>query len=274
MPVVIAERVKSRRSQIAVDSAGGSIDVNYFVLGTGDDLAVRSLVESVIPAQYGGMYFHTYSIEPLGALMWDVVVKYFSTLPKSATSPVFQFDTSGGTHHITVSRETVRSYSFTDEQEPDYQGAIGVNGDSVEGCDVTIPQFTFSVVRYLPQGAVTRAFRNALFHLTARTNAEEWNGFEPGTVLFQGAQGSVRGLDFWEITFKFAAAPNRDADDPITIGRTDLQVAKGGWEYLWVRYADKVDGAARALVRVPVSAYIERVYDAGDFSVLGIVLPA
>lgn len=273
MPAIIAERKRSRRSQIAVDSAGGSIDLNCFVLGTSDDLAVRALVESFAPPEYGGMYFHSYTIDPLSEFLWDVQLKYFSTPPKSATSTVFSFDTTGATHHITVSRETIASYSFNDEEAPDYQGAIGVNGDSVEGCDVVIPQFTFQITAYVPQAVVTAAYRATLFRLTGKTNDAPWEGFEEGEVLFLGAQGSVRGLDFWELTFKFAASQNRLADSPggeLPIGRNELLVEKRGWEYLWVRYADKVDGVARALVRVPVAAYVERVYDAGDLTELGI----
>lgn len=270
MAAVIVERVKSRRSQIAVDTSGGAIDLNYFVLGTDDDVSVRALVESFVPPTYGGMYFHYYTIEPVGRSMWDVQAKYLSTPPKSSTATVVSFDTTGGTHHITFSRETVRSYSFTDEEAPDYQGAIGVNGDSVEGSDVVIPQFTFQITAYLPQAVVTAEYRNLLMQLTGKTNLGDWSDYLEGEVLFLGAQGSVRGLDFWEITYKFAVSRNRHAPDTLPIGREELQVEKGGWEYLWVRYADKVDGVARALVRVPVAAYVERVYDADDFTQLGI----
>jgi len=37
-----------------------------------------------------------------------------------------------------------------------------------------------------------------------------------------------------------------------------------------VRYADAEDAAAKAIVRKPVAAYIEKVYEQGDFSGLGI----
>jgi hypothetical protein len=273
MPLVMAERVRSRRSQLAVDSANGSIVRNYFVMGGSDDLAVRALCDSVIEPTYGGMYYHNYAIDPVGPAFWDVTVNYFSTLPKSSTAPVFSFDTTGGTAHVNVSKATVRSYGLNDDEAPDYFGAIGVNGDSVEGCDVVVPQFSFSVTAYVPRALVTSAYRRVLFGLTGRTNDKPWNGFEEGEVLFLGAQGSVRGYELWEIQFKFAASPNRLADSPagfLYVGRSTLNVEKRGWEYLWVRYADVVDGAAKAIVRRPASAYVERVYDAGDFDLLGL----
>ena len=51
----------------------------------------------------------------------------------------------------------------------------------------------------------------------------------------------------------------------------DIVVAsKKGWEYLWVRYEDAEDDAANVLVKKPTAAYVEKVYEDGDFSVLGL----
>ncbi|HQL55478.1 MAG TPA: hypothetical protein PLQ87_12285, partial [Phycisphaerae bacterium] len=67
-------------------------------------------------------------------------------------------------------------------------------------------------------------------------------------------------------TFRFAASPNVTN---LTIG--DITgINKKGWEYLWVRYADSEDTVAKALVKKPIAVYIERVYDDGNLSLLGI----
>lgn len=47
-------------------------------------------------------------------------------------------------------------------------------------------------------------------------------------------------------------------------------ISKKGWEYLWVRYVDAEDAAAKAFVKKPQAVYVERVYEEGDFSGLGI----
>ena len=62
------------------------------------------------------------------------------------------------------------------------------------------------------------------------------------------------------------ASPNRTN---IVIGEITV-ASKKGWEYLWVRYADAEDAAAKAIVKVPVAAYVEKVYEEGDFAALGI----
>ena len=39
---------------------------------------------------------------------------------------------------------------------------------------------------------------------------------------------------------------------------------------MWVRYEDAEDAAARAIVKKPVAAYVEKVYEEGNFGLLGI----
>ncbi len=39
---------------------------------------------------------------------------------------------------------------------------------------------------------------------------------------------------------------------------------------MWVRYEDSEDATAKALVKKPVAVYVEKVYEYGDFSGLGI----
>jgi len=146
------------------------------------------------------------------------------------------------------------------------KGAIGVTHDNVEGVDIAIPVYNFSETHYIDDALVTPAYRGTLFSLTGKTNNAAFKGCAAGECLFLGASGSKRGEEDWEITFRFAASPNRTN---ITVG--DITVAsKKGWEYLWVRYADAEDATAKALVKLPVAAYVEKVYEEGDFSQLGI----
>ncbi len=41
-------------------------------------------------------------------------------------------------------------------------------------------------------------------------------------------------------------------------------------EYMWARYADAGDAAAKALVKKPAAVYVEKVHEEGDFSGLRI----
>jgi hypothetical protein len=225
---------------------------------------VRALVEATIPAIYAGLVFQNYRIAHQGSGLWEVSVRYGKLEPKEPGESSFSFDTGGGTTHITQSLATVNSYAPAGETPPDFKGAIGVNNDSVEGTDITIPVYNFKETHYIPVALVTPAYKAILFYLTGKVNAAPFKGFAPGEVLFQGASGSQRGQEDWEITFSFAASPNAVG---LTMG--DITgIDKKGWEYLWVRYQDAED--EDVLVKQPAAVYVEQVYPYGDFSLLGI----
>ncbi|MCE9532476.1 MAG: hypothetical protein K8T89_15350, partial [Planctomycetes bacterium] len=134
----------------------------------------------------------------------------------------------------------------------------------VEGVDITVPVFRFSETYSIPAALITHAYKLTLFNLTGRTNNAPFKGFATGEVLFLGASGSRRNLEKWEIAYQFAASKNAVG---LKVGDL-IGIAKKGWEYLWVRYADVVD--QKVLVKQPESVYIERVYESGNFAQLGI----
>ena len=66
-------------------------------------------------------------------------------------------------------------------------------------------------------------------------------------------------------------APSVAATNGVPIGLASITVsAKKGWEYLWVKYSETEDTAAKSLVQRPVAAYVEKVYEQADFGGLGI----
>ncbi|MCC6427321.1 MAG: hypothetical protein IT435_10935 [Phycisphaerales bacterium] len=268
MPITVTEKFESRKS---TKGDNPSAELVYTVRGTNDDLAARAQAETTSPATYDTLPRQSVSVEPVGDELWEAVVRYGrtqSSLPTPAES-IFSFDTGGGSQHITQSMDTVSSHAASGTTAPDFQGAIGVTADGVEGVDITVPVYQFSETHYFADAAVTGAYKGTLFSLTGKVNSGAFKGFQPGEVLFLGATGSKRGTDpddDWEITFRFAASPNATG---ISIGSIN-GISKKGWEYLWVRYADQEDTGSHAIVKRPVAAYVERVYDEGNFTGLGI----
>jgi hypothetical protein len=262
MPAVILEKFNSRQETVSVESP--SADLEFMVMGTEDEAEVKALVEGTIPALYVGLVFQSYHIEHQGGGIWEASARYGTKEPKKPGESSFSFDTGGGTQHLTQSKETIDRIALPGEDPPDFKGAIGVSNDSVEGTDITIPVYNFTETHYIPIARITQAYKKKLFELTGTVNDADFKGFEAGEVLFMGASGSQRGKDDWEITYRFAVSPNANN---LVVG--DMNgIAKKGWEYLWVRYADAED--ENVLVKQPVAVYIERVYDEGDFSELGI----
>ena len=269
MPITVAEKPDSRPSSTGQEA---SVDLHYTIRGTADDVAAKAALLAAAPAEHDGLVRQTARIDPVhidatngAACVWDGTVRYGRTSnpPPETGESTFSFDTGGGTQHITQSLQTVGKYPAG---APDFQGAVGVTHDAVEGVDITVPVYNFSETHYLADSVVTPAYKATLFALTGTVNNAAFKGFAAGEVLFLGASGSKRGNADWEITFRFAASPNRTN---FSVGPTTV-ASKKGWEYLWVRYADAEDATAKVLVKKPVAAYVEKVYPDGSFSGLGI----
>ena len=268
MAVIISERTKSRKSKVGLDPTNSSCVLEFVAVGSTNDFEVRAAANAMTPITYGGMFRQNFEIEHQGAGVWYVDCEYSFLQPRTPGQSVYSFETSGGTQHVNISKETIETYHWGTGDPPDYKGAIGVNGDSVEGVDITVPVFNFSETHYIPARLVTAAYKLILFYATGKTNNAAWKGLAEGEALFLGAQGSLRGgpNDFWEINYKFAGLPNRN--DILIGGDPDRVVTKKGWEYMWTRYQDKVD--QNVLVKQPITTYVERLYDSYSFALLGI----
>ena len=268
MAIVCTEKIDSRQ---LTDTQ--SAELIYKITGTADEAAALAALKSTAPTVLHGLKRQPVTVEPVhidtarpDTCLWTGTASYapfeYSEPPQTGES-VFNFDTGGGTQHITQSLQTAGRYPGS---APDFKGAIGVTHDNVEGVDITVPVYTFSETHYLAASQVTNAYKMTLFNLTGKVNTGSFKGLAPGECLFLGASGSKRGADDWEITFRFAGSPNRTG---LSVGPIS-GISKKGWEYLWVRYADAEDTASHTLVKQPVAAYVERVYDEGNFGSLGI----
>jgi len=263
----LTEKIDSRET---VMGERPSVTMHYILDGTSDDITAKTLLLNSTPTIYDGLVRDECTLEPIfvdtttGAGKWDCAVRYVAPeyQPPEVGESRFNFDTGGGTQHITQSLATVGSYGASGAA-PDFQGAIGVTHDNVEGVDITVPVYNFSETHYIPDADVNKA---AYFSLTGKVNDAAFKGLAAGECLFLGASGSKRGEEDWEITFRFAASPNRTG---ISVGNI-TGISKKGWEYLWVRYADVEDAGSNTLVKQPVAAYVEQVYEYGNFAALGI----
>jgi len=268
MAIVCLEKSDSRQV-----TDGQSAELLYTIRGTPEESAALAVLKATAPSFFAGLKRQPVSVEPVhidterpDSCLWTGTAPYApldSPTPPTTGESVFSFDTSGGTQHITQSLSTVGRYPGT---APDFKGAIGVTHDNVEGVDITVPVYAFSETHYLPASQVTPAYKLTLFNLTGKVNNSPFKGLAAGECLFLGASGSRRGPDDWEITFRFAGSPNRTG---LTVGPI-TGISKKGWEYLWVRYADAEDTASHTLVKQPIAAYVEKVYEEGNFAALGI----
>ena len=179
----------------------------------------------------------------------------------------FAFDTGGGTMHRNQSLKTV---SKVPNDAPDFNGAIEVDNEgNVNGVDVTMPVLNFTETHTMNGSRVTTSYKKTVAALTGTVNSSGFRGFSAGEVLFLGASGTKRSKKPnapWEITFRFAVSPNQSG---LEVGKLKIS-SKKGWDYLWVRYADRVSDNKKNVIKEPVAAYVEQVYPEGDFGNLGL----
>ncbi|QDU33056.1 hypothetical protein KS4_10970 [Poriferisphaera corsica] len=262
MPITIEEKMGRTLSD-------RSAELTFILRGSSSDSEVRQALSNHASPFHNGIKRNNVEVEELTDNLWLGIVRYAkpqsSSLDEGQSS--FNFDTGGGSQHITQSLQTVHRYGSSGNTAPDFKGAIGVTEGRVEGVDITVPVYHFSETHHFSSSQVDNAYKGVLFHLTGKVNSNNFRGLNAGECLFLGASGSQRSDDDgWEITFRFAGSPNRSN---LSIGYIS-GISKKGWEYLWVRYADAVDDSSNTLVKQPVAAYVEQVYEEASFSGLGI----
>lgn len=247
----------------------------FVVVGAADDLEARSAIEAIAPLVTNGLDLIDVPVEHAMRDVWSGEARYgvITGGPPIGGATIFGFDTTGGRQKI------FRSLATTPYEGPggaaiDFKGAINVTDDGVEGVEIVVPSFATTITKWFHNVDVTQTWINTLEEMTGRMNNAPLTGWPrplggraAGEALLLGARGQQRGVngDF-EITFEFAVSRN-------VVGVTVDEIsgiAKGGHSYLWVRYEDRIDDTTKRMVKKPIQVNVERVYEYGDFSLLGL----
>ena len=276
MATVRVEEAYSERDE-TIDAKGNvtEVEIPYLVFGVSDESAALAAARPKVKTVSGMSLESIEVVERVSGDTWKVKAIYEvdddgeqpDDTGEEEDTTVFAFDTGGGTKHLNQSLKTDGRYPNT---APDFAGAIEVDNEgNVNGVDVTMPVLNFTETHTLAGSRVSTSYKKIIAGLTGTVNRSGFRGFERGEVLFLGASGTKRSKKSsapWEITYRFAVSPNQAG---LQVG--DIKVArKYGWDYLWVRYADKVAEGGKNMVKKPVAAYVEQVYPEGDFGRLGI----
>lgn len=278
----MATRVEEAYSEHekTVDAKGYAkeVEISYIVFEAEDEDAALSATRSIALGRVieGMLLDYVEVVERINEDTWKIKAVYTraevsdgdevqDTGEEETVS--FAFDTGGGTMHLNHSLKTV---SKSPDDAPDFNGAIEVDNEgNVNGVDVTMPTLNFTETHTLNGIRVTTGYKKTLAALTGTVNSSAFRGFEAGEVLFLGASGSKRSKKIsapWEITYRFAVSPNKKS---LKLGKLEVSDKKG-WNYLWVRYADKVAENKHNITKEPTAAYIEQVYPEEDFGQLGL----
>jgi len=284
MSITVVETPRSQGASL--DPKGATLTLDFwarstFIDDTPDNICAAVL--SVASPIYLGLIRKSIKPDPSGGGFWTVKVEYGTleggamidqTGDQKADVPEFKgldtlkpeisFSTSGGTQHITQSFETKEKQARAGLIAPDNQRAIGATREHVDGCDIVVPKFEFSITKR--PATINWDYAYGLMTLTGRTNFRKWGVFERGELLYLGCDGKFDGdgiTDFsWLLTHKFAFSRNRSG---ITICDGLIVASKRGHDYLWVGFAEAADAAAAVTIQRPSYAYVERVYEERNF---------
>jgi hypothetical protein len=270
----VATVIERFRSRSGTYGASGSIQyaVTGVPINSSDRATVYALVMALAPATLAdGLWRHSPELDNQGGGTWYATVPYkpFET-PESGK---YEWRLNIGTRsmRITHSLETISKTAPAGQTAPDYKGAINVvDGERVDGLDRALPEFSWEEDLYIAMASVTTTLLNTIYGSVATTNDGTWRFFDAGEVLFLGCSGAPVNADLCKFTFRFAAEPNLT---DIAVGDAITVPSKKGHEYLWVAYAPAVDATAKRLVRQPMAAYVERIYEESDFSAMGLPDP-
>lgn len=269
--MAVHELFHTRETRDVRGGKGCAADLHFLVDGTTDEIAARNQLKTSlsVPQQYDGLPIQAYALKRLGVNFWQGTVNYAAREPKEEDFGQTNFDTTGGTQHISVSLEVTASGAVGGGAAPDIQdggqgGAINSQPDgSVDGLDITVPQLSFQRTHIFAAGVVNDAWVKQLADMTGTTNDNTWYSFARGELLFLGASGHDRDDGTWEVVTGFAASPNQAN---IAVGAMTVPL-KRGHEYLEVKYAPKI--ASNRLIQVPIAYYVHRVYKESNFLLLG-----
>jgi len=301
------EDKESRKSTIVRlgRKAPSSYLKSYKVFGTSDDSLLHADCNGYIsntlqywnyPTMGGAASFklraESYSTDYIGDECFKVTIQYEKAGADDLTvenpAPLRrtrQFDTSGGTAHITQAFDETR-YALAGATATDRKGAINVNGDRVDGVDIVEPALSWTETYDVPSAYVTSAYIKTAASLTGTVNMYPFRLFSAGEVLFLGLSGSQesdtqKGNGPWSLSYKFVASPNAGTTydingNPVTgtipartVGSI-TGIAKAGHDYMWINYQQEANSSTSQLYAKPIEVYVDKVYRDGDFSYLGI----
>jgi len=285
--ITVTEKDTSRRRSWGEQK---TVDLIYLVQGTADEAEAGAALASAAPTTHGGLVRLAYSVDPLAidsaapdGCRWIGTASYgvpsgSAPEPLEVGDVVVSASTLGGQEHVTAPIARLGAYAPAGETAPETHG-IGDNGrGEVAGVDVAARTLEIEVTKVF-ESASAAPSPNTLWVMATTTNSAPFSVTDSGTgrtwtfaageCLFLGhREGRTRVDGALEITYHFAGSPNRT---DVEIPGTGITVAsKPGWAYLWLRYEEAEDAAAKRMYAKALAAYVDRVYHESDFASLGI----
>lgn len=286
--IKVYEAIDSMSGSISNESEGGEVREvkRRYVIGQcygGFNEVIAEITPycpTYVQADPAGIFWKRNRLEVagIGNGYFDCTATYQTLQPKQPPDPAnpsdftpgsLSWDTTGHQEHITQGLDTETSYPAG---AADFESAINVSGDSVQGVDVVRPLLRYSETWILPvQLAVNCTFVGTIYKLTGTVNSQAFRCFDAGEALFMGGRAQWKGDEpFVSVTFDWECRPNQTIANGLALYVKAVgAIEKQGWEHIWIQYAPET--SMGSLIRKPVAAYVNRVYPKKSWAALGLI---
>lgn len=264
-------RIRETKGRSGNESSSGSASAQrvFIVTGTYDPVAARAaLVDGpVLIDTFDGMFRENIEWDQGETPdSWIFTVRY-SYVPAPGRYTV-SIDTNGGAI-LQTSAFAQAQFAASGETAIDFGKSIDVQDGNPQGVERVIPALKINVNARISADYTDEddalAYAKIIANVTGYMASGTFMTFAAGELLFIGASGDIIGENP-TLNFSFLASPNLTSK---TIG--DITgVNKLGHDYLWFDFKRYKDATTKMPSAKPRAAYVGRIYDFADMSVLKI----
>jgi hypothetical protein len=248
----------------------GDTGTQYFMwLGDSeDDAAAYAGISANLPSTFLSTPLAEWRSDYVGYKAWMVMASYSLVPPLAIGTTIWETDQTGGSERIYQSfKQTGQQRTKTGDPLINFNGAIGVSEDKVEGCEIDGSEEKWTAKRRYVVGDFATNYIDSLRGLRRRVNAAvftfTWQGktytYQIGEARFVGFHATEVSSTRVEIDHYFAMGKDVTG---VALQGFDATVSKKAWDYAWVAF--KKSGNKH----LPVQYNTEQVYLTGDFSIL------
>jgi hypothetical protein len=286
MTVTVIERPKQageahfkRPTSMRDYVASGTFDRNEAILAIANASPQFDQGMDLQTGQTIQLYRNKVDVREMGGGVWEASVRYESSSDSVELS--FSFGTQTG--KVFVALEHVASYDaittsgVTGTDHPDFERAIGVQGDKIEGVEIEVGKVEFAVTKKWKRAILPATYITTIADLTDRSSVNHatftflWMGqtlsFTRGNLRLRTVSVKQNSDEELEISYHFHYARPIVAADNYTVG-SSVAIEKEGHHYMWTHFYEDVSAGVTTMI--PWVVCIERVYEYKNFGLLNI----
>lgn len=264
--------------------------VNYVIFGANSKVEATQALAAEVPALDQELILDSLDVDHVEADIYEGAASYITfewqeekkqKEEKRKTPEIgeieWDFDTTGGTQHVTTGLAPTQIFSAPGWNPMEFQRALDVSqtksGYRVAGVTVKVPALDLTATTSFQANQITPEFIKSLARSTGKTNAQPWGSFDAGELLFGGARIKARTGQKTTITYSFVASENITAAHNLMIGGEAGAggigpVTKGGHQFMWTYFVNEKDNTQVLMKAKQVN--VDTIYYSMDFSQLGL----